>query len=127
MEAAEMPSTAVEAATATVETASAVEASTSTMSPATTAAVTNLRDHVVGRSLRRRQRRRIDRSHRFSAARSPGRQHQRGNGRNPEQAHRACPETQNPQHRILPESEQRSCDARFHRASSLFMCGRSQD
>src|SRR6266702_3022848 len=122
MEAAEMSSATMEAATA------AVEASTSTMSAATTAtAVANLRDHVVGRSLRRRQRRRIDRSHRFGTTRSSCRQHQRGNGRNPEQAHRACPGTQNPQHRILPESGQRSCDARSHLASSLFMCGRSQD
>jgi hypothetical protein len=50
------------------------------------AAVANLRDEIVACGLRRRQRRWIDWSHRLGAARSPGRQHQRGNGRKPEQA-----------------------------------------
>src|SRR4051812_3033168 len=118
-EATDMPS-------ATVEAASTVEAAAMTATTMSTAAVAN-RDHIATCGLRRRQRRRIDRGHRLGRTRGPGRQHQRRSSRNPEQAHRACPETQYSQHRLLPESGQRSCDARSRRASSLFIGSRSQD
>jgi hypothetical protein len=90
----EMSSASVEAAT-TAKTSAAVEAAAMSTTAAT---VADLRDHIVGGRLRRGQRGRIDRRHRFSTTCSPGRQHQRGNGRKSEQAHRACPATQNPQH-----------------------------
>src|SRR3954465_6335432 len=130
-EATRVEATAAEAtdmSSATVEAAAAMEAAAmaaTTMSTAA-AAVAN-RDHIVTCGLRRRQRRRIDWSHRFSRTRGSGRQHQRRGGRNSEQAHRACPETQYSQHGLLPESGQRSCDARFRLASSLYIGGRSQD
>src|SRR6185295_13128876 len=119
-ETADMSSAAVE--TTATKTATAMEAATMSTTAAT---VANLGDHVVACSLRRRQRRRIDRSHRFGTLCSPGRQHQRGNGRKPEQAYRACPSIQDPQHGILPESERQHCGAAS--LASLFNCSRSQD
>jgi hypothetical protein len=99
-EATDMSSAAVEGS-ATMEAATTAKTSTSVETAAmSTAAATvaDLRDQIVACRFRRGQRGRIDRRHRFSTTCSPGRQHQRGNGRKPEQAHRACSETQNPQH-----------------------------
>nr|GAJ31835.1 hypothetical protein BDOA9_0110180 [Bradyrhizobium sp. DOA9] len=66
-----------------------------------------LRDEAVGRRLGRGRRRRIDQGECFSAARGAGRQHQCRGGCDPEQAHRACSESQYSQHGILPRSGQR--------------------
>src|SRR6478752_2317588 len=117
---------ATEMSSAAVEAAPAMEAAAMTTTAMPTATARG-EHHVVACGLRRRQRRRIDWSHRLGRTRGPGRQHQRRGGRNPEQAHRACPETEYSQHGLLPESGLRSCDARSRRASALFIDGRSQD
>src|SRR3954453_5925378 len=129
-EATDMSSATVEAAS-TGETAAAGTAPPPGDTPpamkapamsTTAAAVANL-DHVVTCGLRRRQRRRIDWSHRLGRTCGSGRQHQCRGGRNPEQAHRACPETQYSQHGLLPESGQRIAAQCL--APPLFICGRS--